>query len=285
MNGNLLVVCLAGVTSVGAVVPGAWESFSTQTNADAWTMYDDADGGLYFPGWSDGEDPFIGATIQSDSIYLYADETVAAGAFTGDYAAAGVESISMDVFLADPLLIDYFDVAILADLGGQQRYYFTDSFLGESFAEPGWYALEFSFREPWYYWDAAAGPDGAWVEAIMSAAELSDVIEIGITFFHVGSNTTVTDVGIDNVSLNHPLIRPELAVNVTAGMAELSFQPLAAHVYELEQFDVVTEGWTPVAGQTGILGTDPFSFTEPVTGTSLFRCVARPYYTEVVTDP
>ena len=58
--------------SLHAVTPGAWETFSTETNANAWAVYDFADDGTYFPSWLDdseaGEnaDPFIGEIFSAD---------------------------------------------------------------------------------------------------------------------------------------------------------------------------------------------------------------------------
>lgn len=298
MRWSVLLWSLVLVSPLGALVPGAWERFSTEANADAWTVFgyyfdDEVDhrwkSDFFYPGWSDGEDPFIGFTMEWDSTYIFADAAVAAGAFTGDYAAADVEWITMDVAVSDTSLVAFFDVSILSDVDGVERYYYTDSYTVEAFQDNAWEPVAFSLEDTWYYWDPTIEEGGqvvgGWVEVTLSDAVLSNVTEIGITFIHADESGAGVDVMIDNVALSHPLVTPELAAAAASGRATFSFQPLPAHVYDLERFDPSGRNWAPVTGQTDILGPDPFRFRPPGAGAGLYRVTATPHYTEIVSVP
>ena len=265
-----------------ALEPGAWESFSTTTNADAWVLYDYGDEGLYFPGWLDGLDPSIESPMTGDGVWFYGDSLVADGAFTGDYATANVSSISVDVYLEDPTLLGVLDMVIYSAAEGVERYYYSAFYVGDDFVESGWYPLEFSLADPWFHLDATGN---ALVEAPWSASDLSNIDEVGLRFFPVDGNTTQTFVGIDNVVLNHPVVTPDLAISAASGTVTVSFQREAAHQYTIERFDAGLESWEVEPGLIDIVGTDPFSFETPATGTGLFRCVAGPAFVEVVTTP
>jgi hypothetical protein len=97
-----------------AATPGAWEKFPTQTNSDAWGLYDYSDGVIYAPNWFNNSaagpnaDPYIGAAfaattanppIYNQGLWFFADELVANGAFIGDFNAAGVAGLEIDVLL------------------------------------------------------------------------------------------------------------------------------------------------------------------------------------------
>lgn len=299
MKWSIPVWSLVLISPLRALVPGAWEPFSTEVNADAWTVfgfyYDEDDlltpwkSGYFYPGWTGGADPFIGFTMSWDSTYIFADGAVGSGAFTGDYAAADVQWITMDVAVSDTSLVDYFDVAIRSEVGGEDRFYYTISYTVESFQDDVWEPLTVSLEDTWYYWEPIFEDEvevgGDWVEVTLTDTMLSNITEIGITFIHADDSGAAVDVMIDNVALSHPLVTPELEVSAAGGRATISFQPLPAHVYDLEQFNPASQDWAPAPGQTDITGPDPFSFTAPPGGFGLFRAVAAPFYTEVESEP
>lgn len=261
-----------------ALIPGAWEPFTTKTNALAWVLEDFGDPDfLYEPTWSDGENPFIGSFMIADGISLFADAVVGEGAFTGDYAAADVESIEIYVYLEDPTRVDQLDFAIRSEVGGGDRYYFTESFFGDEFSGPGWYPMEFWLDDVWFYWD------DDWVEVALTPLILSNITEIAISFYPVEGNAAETVVGIDDVWLKHRLNAPPLGVEVAAGTVSLSFPTEPAHWYMLEEFVAATEMWEVVDGQEIILGPDPFEYSFPAGDGGLFRAVAEHDFTEVVT--
>lgn len=293
---------LAFSSASKGLTPGAWETFSTEANADAWTVsgwyFDDStsswESDYFYPGWSDSLDPYIGYTMSWDSCYIYADDSVASGAFTGDYTASNVRAITMDIAVSDTSLIDYFDFSILSEVDGVSRYYYTDSYTVQDLENNVWNQFNIFIRpdllryadgsdviHPWYYWD----PNDGWVETTLSDTVLSNITEIGISFFHADESGSQVDVLIDNVALNHSFLWPDFALSVTVGMATMSFQPLPGTIYDLQKYNATTMTWEGVPGQTSILGPNPFTYSEPAVGTGLFRCSLEPYYTEVVTEP
>lgn len=301
MRWSLFILPVVLVTRVGALLPGGWEPYSTEVNADAWTVFgyyfdeDEPDEDrawktdFFYPVWSGGSDPFIGFTMSWGSALIFADAQVGEGAFTGDYGAADVKWITMDVAISDTSLVEYFDLSIESSVDGVARYYYTGSYTVDTYQDNVWEAEVIPLDDTWYYWEPIFENDvevgGDWVPVTLSDTILSNITEIGITFVHADQSGRGVDVMIDNVALNHPVVTPELSVSPVSGAAMFSFQPRAAHVYDLEQFDRVNQEWGAVSGQTDILGPDPFRFTAPAGGAGLYRILAVPYYTAVESVP
>lgn len=275
---------LAGQRAAGALA-GAWETFFSQQNADAWYVYDWGLDDYFFPDWQ-------GTPVNAEFIYSYytgdgelsfvADEFVGDGEFIGDYGSQNIVGVSCEVYIGSLADLDVIDCAFYANGPAGKRYYFSESYLREDFTGSGWWPLYFSFDDPWYYWDGTK-----WVT--VSAHALSDIETLEITFVpRVGTNSE-SIVGLDDVTLEAAIMAPRVKTGLTPGSPrqfELAFTPDPGMACRVEKMKVPpATGWDPVTGQTGIKGPAEHRFTTPLTdGTELFRVAAEPYYTIVVSQ-
>lgn len=274
--------CLA--PGIGAdPLPGAFDSFTTQANADAWRVYDYSDGLQYLPEWFEVSDPFIGLTHIDDSpLWFFADPFVAQGAFVGDYASTGILAIGVDFYIDNGF--DFMDCAVftLGPIGWS--YYYSRAFFADEYPEAGWQQEDIGFDEDWYYWDSDAGQ---FVPLQPDTTFLANIDQIGFRFFPVEGNTATTVAAIDYVAMVPTVAAPRLEPSLDGSQFKITFTPNPGTKCDLLRFvPGLVDPWPAVAGQTGLTGPAPRHYMTPLTGPSaLFRVRAMENFFEVFTDP
>lgn len=267
--------------AVHAQVRGAWEPFSSKTNADAWSVFDFADSNIYFPAWSGdpevgAENPEIAWPFTADwGFWFYAEDTVSDGALVGDFAATGIEGIEVDVLIDDLAVFSELDIALLSDAQG---YLFSESFIDVDFPEPGYYTITVRFDEDWFTFDEQLDD---WVPVDITESFLSDIIEVGVRFFPVIGNTRDDVIGaIDNFRLLPTLQLPELSLMRSPGEFTMAFTPGEGQIHRIER--LVGEAWEPVDGESDIVGPEEHVFTTPTDeGSALFRVRTEPDFVDI----
>jgi hypothetical protein len=266
-------------------VAGAWETFFDQQNADAWQVYDYADDTSYLPEWDGTANGYAYSTYTEDyPLAIYADSLVGNGAFTGDFQGQNISGVSCDVFIGDLAVLDLIDCAVLADGPVGTYYYYNLGYLAEDFDGGGWWTLNFSFDEPWYYND----PLNPNRQVAVDPRTLTKIQEVNISFFPLLGTSGGSRVGIDNVILEPTVAAPKLATSVasgTPGNFRLAFTPGPGVQCRVDKFRTApATGWDAVVGQTGIKGPGEHVMLRPLTPPAeLFRVVAEPFYTAIVT--
>jgi hypothetical protein len=284
LSGCLLAASLPRATAAEA---GAWETFSTLANSDAWTIYDYSDDGYYFPGWADdvpGEEYSFFVHTGDAPLWFFADSlgNPGNGKLLGNYAAENVQAILTDVLIAS--LPDFSDVecVVFADGPAGRTHYFSPSYYDFDFPAEGWYSLRFPFDEPWFFFN------GTNFQAVpVTAGLLASIEEIGFRFWPKAGAATGVAAAIDNVKLEPRVTSPALAVSRAAGEFRLAFTPPKANACSIEKLQAAPPfTWADVAGQTAITGTTEHVFTTPLAGRSgIFRVRSIADYTPFVTSP
>ena len=285
-GGSAIAMAMAaGILTATPAVPGAWETFPTQANADAWQVYDFSDGINYLPGWNGSEagGKYIWRAHTGDQpLIFFADNLPGAGALAGDFNAANVGAVSVEVYVEDLDEFEYLDCNVYANGPAGLRFYYSQAYYYDDLEGDGWQKLEFSFSRPWFYLE-----NGAFIQVADNTAFLSDVKEVGFSFYPRLGTTFNAYAALDDVKLEPRLAPENLATALSSGQFQLSFRKGAAVSYQVEKMsDTTPFTWTPVAGQTGITGSGPHLFATPATqGREIFRVVSQPVYTPVVTAP
>lgn len=251
---------------------GAWDAFTTESNADAWSLYSYDDGIVAPPPWIGPEiddNPYAYSFfLGGEGVWFFADESTAQGAFVGDYAEQKISAIDVSVSV-DPSEIDFIDVVAYADGPEGPDFYFSKIYVPEDLGElPDWYALSFPFDDNWYSLQGenyvAFRPDQGF---------LASIEEIGIRIFPVAGVTGDSFVGMDDFILVPTVEAPTLATSLSGGDFALSFTPNPGVSATIQKFSPEFE-WEAVTGKTDLLG--PQVFTTPVTpGSGLFRVEAK----------
>jgi hypothetical protein len=281
------MVLAAALSRATAAEAGAWETFSTLANSDAWTVYDYADDGYFFPGWNGdvpgGEYSFFFHTGDSP-LWFFADTlgNPGNGKLLGNYATENVQSILVDVLIDS--LPDFSDVecVVLASGPAGRTHYFSPSYYDFDFATEGWYSLRFAFDEPWFFFN------GTSFQAVpVTPGLLASIEEIGFRFWPKAGAMDGVAAAIDDVKLEPRVESPALAVAQTASDFRLAFTPPKANSCSIEKLlPAPALGWAEVVGQTSITGTTPHVFTTPLDGRSgIFRVRSTANYTPYLTPP
>lgn len=252
--------------AVPAPVPGTVEEFSFQSNADTWSLYDYADDTAYPLEWDyagDGVNPdvwsFFGGNAPMD---FYALPTASGGAFAGDYADSGVDAFGCFMFVEDLATFDFGEFYFYSEFDDQ--YHFSSSIVPD---EAGWTYAYMSLREDgWYTYDSNLQQ---LVPTPLTDQILSQVTEVGFTFYPLSAAAVNKDVGLDDFTLFAKLEGPPLTFSITGGTAQLSFPRVPGLAYTI-QSSTDFQLWPDVPANIGLTGTTPWSFTAPATGTSKF---------------
>jgi len=261
-----------------APLAGAWETFSTQSNTDAWSLYSYDDGIAAPPPWTGPEieeNPYIYSYfLGGEGVWFFADESTAAGAFVGDYAAQKISGVDVSVNI-DPAEIDFIDLAVYADGPNGLDYYFSQIYLPEDLGElPDWYILSFAFDDNWFSLQA-----GVYTPFLPTQKFLKSIEEIGVRVFPLPAVTGDSFVGVDDFILVPTLEAPKLATSLSGGNFVLKFTPnpgLSATIEKLTP----NFTWRTVVGQTALTG--PQTFTRPVSpGAGIFRVATQEKLTQV----
>ena len=269
----------------GAAEAGAWETFSTQSNADAWTVYNYADQGLYFPTWQANPAGFEYIYFGHDGdepLWIFADtiSNIGGGAMIGDFASEKVQGILVDVLIDSLADFDQLDCVIsVRNAQNTLVSYFSDSFFDVSFSGDGWYSLRFGFEETWYEFTGSS-----WVPVALTPANLAAVEEIGFRFFPKVGTTAPVVAAIDDVRLEPLVVAPALGVSTTATDFRLAFTPAKANSCAIEKLETTpTLTWEDVIGETDITGPGEHVYTTPLAVRGIYRVQSIADYTPVVT--
>lgn len=292
MKNALLSLALLPLTAAG-VIPGALESFPTEDAANQWLLFDYADDGLYAPNWFTDDNPYAGAsfakTNEADQyfnhgVWFIADNLVADGAFVGNFSAAGIRGLEIDVFIAEPTKLEFCDLAIGYNPTGDPDdtvYYYSVSYLGAEFdqGEPDWFTLEPSFTDSWFTLD----PSGEnLIETTLTPEILSKINEVGIRFFPTDDNDEGWTPQIDNLALTPTPRVPEIETSSANNQFLLTIQQEAGSEYDLEKYNFTSNAWATVEGQTGVSGTDFHTFERNlIPAGEFYRVIAKAGYTRV----
>jgi len=275
-----LVCCLSPDTRADPL-PGAFDNFPDQVNADAWRVYDYSDGEDYLPDWYEVTDPFIGlAHIDDSPLWFYAGADVAQGAFVGDYASTGILAIGVDFFVDNGF--DFIDCAVFTQGPFGWSYYYSRTFFGDEYPGGGWQQEDFKFDENWFYWNSA---ESRFVPVQPDTTFLANIEQIGFRFFPVEGNTATTIAAIDYVAMVPVVTAPRLEPEVAGDQFKITFTPNPGTECDLLRFvPGLVDPWPAVAGQTGITGPAAHQYSTPLTPPSaLFRVRAVENYFEVFT--
>src|SRR5690606_21907844 len=97
MKSVFLLALLPFFPVSAAPIAGAWHSFATEANADAWGLYLHASDESVFPAWAEPDidpHPFAFSFYDGDdAIEFFADSFVGDGAFVGDYGAQKIRGV------------------------------------------------------------------------------------------------------------------------------------------------------------------------------------------------
>lgn len=258
---------------------GAWETFLTKSNADAWSLYSYDDGVIAPPPWIDPEtdnNPYAYSFfLGGEGVWFFADEFTAQRAFVGDYAAEKIAGVDVSVSI-DPAEIDYIDLVVYADGPLGLDYYYSLTYQSDDIGEvPDWYELNFSFDETWF-----SLKDGVFTAFQPDQDFLKSIEEIGVRFFPIAGVSEDSFVGMDDFILVPTVEAPELATSVSGDDFRLDFTPNPGVSASLQKLAPDFE-WRPVVGQSDLIG--PQTYTTPiVTGSELFRVAAEEKLTQVV---
>lgn len=277
------VIAISG--NLEGAVSAAWEQYATQKHADQWLVYDWGREEFYLPAWD--------ATAGEEHIWFYhegdavlefsADVNTARGAYTGDFLAANVDSITVDLFIED---IDEFakvDCGIFTrGPDGVKRWYYSVPYTWADFSADGWQRfVRFGMEETWTHFD---GPQP--VTILADETFLRSVESVAITFFPVtGSNANIR-VGLDNFVLEPKVVAPKLDVSHTTSEFKIEFTPAPGLSADLQRM-ATTEpfAWSDVNGQTFITGPSRHRFTTPITDkVEIFRVAVFPDYFPITVD-
>lgn len=275
----LLVLLLLAPSLSAEPLAGAWETFSTRSNADAWLLYSYNDGLVAPPPWIAPEiddNPYAYSYfLGGKGVWFIADKFTARGAFVGDYAAKKIAGVDVSVSV-DPEDIDYIDLVVYADGPDGPGYYYSLAFFPEDLGTlPDWYDLRFSFDKNWF-----SLKSGVYTPFRPNQAFLASIDEMGIRLFPATGVTESSYVGVDDFILVPTVEAPKLSTAVSGGNFVLSFTPNAGVATTIEKL-LPDFQWEIVPGTSGLLGMQTF-ITPVVPGAGLFRVAAREKLTQVV---
>ena len=271
---KLLSSLLSLATPLQAQVLGAIESFTKEDNADGWGFYNYATGEAFnaswkLPGTTDAE---IYATFSQDAgVSLFADTISSGGFFVGDYASAGIDSVSCDIYVEDLPSFDNVEFYILAG----DTFYYSDYF---EVLNSGWSSLLNSFsKDQWYIYDE---DDEEFVPAEVTASVLSDIVEIGVNFYPSSNSADGKTIALDNFALLPDLSPPAIDISADGSNAAVSFTGIEGIEYIIESSSTLLDlSWSQIGAPIEIIG--PSETVIPLSTKSFFRILTQPFYIEV----
>lgn len=278
---SFLVLCVLSILTNplrADPVAGAWESFSTEANADAWNLYSYGDGIVSPAPWVGPEivtNPYAYSFFfESDGIWFFADDFTAGGAFVGDYASQKISGVDVSVNV-DPSEIDFIDLVVYANGPLGFGYYYSLIYQPEDLGvSPDWYDLSFSFRDNWFFIQS-----GEYISFRPDQQFLSSIEEVGIRIFPVAGVTGESFAGIDDFILVPTVEAPPLLASLSGNNFVLEFTPNPGVSATIEKLNP-DFSWASVVGHSDLIG--PQTFTTPTTpGAAIYRVAAVEKLTEV----
>jgi len=270
-------------TMAGAAISAAWEQFSTRKNANQWLVYDWGRSSYYTPSWdSTAGDEHIWFYHEGDAVLEFsADRVTAGGAYIGDYVAANVDSITVDLFIEDLDEFEKVDCGIFTKgPDGVKRWYYSVPYTWADFSADGWQEfVRFGMEETWTHFD---GPTP--VTILADEQFLRSVEGVAITFFPVEDSTLSMRVGVDNFVLEPKVTPPKLETSHTASEFRIAFTPAPGLSADLQKLSAAAPfTWSDVAGHTFLTGPARHVFSTPLSGqVGIYRVAVFPDYFPVV---
>lgn len=233
------------------------ETFTTQASASSWWVVRDSS--PFLPAWEDATDPYIWATLTNSAAWVYADDTSSDGKLVGDYAAAGIASIHVDMAVAHPL--ELFDLEIYFRTSYQDRFYRIGLWLP---TDSSWYRYTVPVDHTnWYC--TAEGYGTPPVEALIA------VTEVGLVAYPRDGATVRNYLSIDNFGLTPKLIAPLLSLDFEGSThtyrnrPRIKFRALRGQSYTVQRCeDLLGSAWrriTGVVGDDGVVSVVDTNFT------------------------
>ena len=266
-------------------VPGAWEHFSSASNAGAWSVNDFRTGKVSAAQWLSAETGFVAKAMNGVpgvpcGIWFFTGSEAGEGAMVGDFHQAKIRGIRLRYFVSAEELGEM-DCAIYALGPAGSTFYYSGSVLGSGLSPGGaWRTAEFGFNTDWYYVE-----EGAFRSTPVTPQMLATVSEIGFRFLPKAGITTATSAGIDDVVLVPTVEAPQVLAGSSAGNFTLGFTPrpgTACTILKSQTGDLTN--WQAVTGQESIAGSSAHLFQTPRSGPKAFyRVEAAEYLTPVVT--
>lgn len=290
-NRSVAIACLvslfASIAPIArAAVAGAWETFPTKANADAWSVYDTFEDDYFIADW---HNPAVGEKYaysfhEGDApLRIFIDEfgNAGDGALIGDYLAEDIQAIRVSVFINSLQTFSSLDCAIYTTGPAGRRYYYSESFGNSDFSDSGWWSLRFGFDEPWYYYDGTR-----YIPVTVTNQMLSTIEEVGFWFFPIEGVADAGYAAIDDVRLEPKVVAPELRVSATATTFRMAFTPAKANFCVIESWTPgATPAWSDVVGQSYVTGPGEYLFTTPLAGRGIYRVSSFADYTPFLTTP
>lgn len=275
----------AAAQPLRAAMAGAWETFYSKANTDAWYVFDYGEEIDFPPEWQGTpvDEEYAWFAYSSDyPVAFVADSLVGDGAFVGDYAEENIVGVACDAYIGKLADLYEIDCTLYADGPAGVRSYYSVPYIQSDFDQGEWWLLYFSFDDPWYYWD-----ETAWVE--VNAYELSAIETMEITFTPQIGITSGSKVGLDNVTLEADIVAPSVRTSLVQGSPkkfEMAFTPGSGMECSVQKMKTPpATGWDTVTGQTDIKGPAEHRFSTPATaGKEFFRVATEPYYTMVFSN-
>mgnify|MGYP005851592485 CR=1 FL=1 len=268
-----------------AQILGAFNPFSNEETATSWGFYDFGEpDSTYAPFWTypGSDDAEIYTTFEvypnpetnedeAFEVSLFADELSSDGAFVNDYDAVGIDTVRSDVFVED---VNTFDELEFYFRSGETDYYSEIFELEES----GWAQIESSFtKDEWYLFDSDLGE---FFPVELTPVILSDIREIGVTFYPSGLGAQGRVVALDNFTLLPDLAVPQLAIKNQNGGPRLTFTGIPGMQYTLEgNRSLRKQGWTNLRPPFEVTG--PSQTPVPSRKRAFFRLISRPFFVEI----
>jgi hypothetical protein len=268
-----------------AQVLGAYTTFSNEESATTWGVVDFGDPSSAFaPSWTypGSDDAEIYTTFESTQdpdtgrsevfeVSLFADQLSSEASFVGDYDEVGIDTVRCDVFVED---IHNFQELEVYFLSGDTFYYSEVFELNES----GWAQIETSFsKDEWYLFD---DEERAFFPVEMTPMILSDVREIGITFYPRGPGAQGRVIAIDNFSLLPDLTVPALSIDTSRTNPRLSFTGIPGIQYTLQRSLALREdSWANLGDPFEVTG--PFQRPVAAGRRRFFRLISQPLFVEI----
>jgi hypothetical protein len=270
-----------------AAEAGAWETFSTLDNANAWGVFDFSDEITYYPQWAGetpGDEIILFQHVADNPLWFFTDTlgNAGGGKLVGDYATPEIQGILAELYVDAIEEFDQIDCAIYTTGPAGTTYYFSISYYDTDLGGAGWHTLRFGFfDQPWFFFNGTS-----YVQAPVTEQFLSTIQEIGFRFIPREGTTVNSLAALDNVMLEPRVPTPLLSTTIAGGNLRIGFTPgekVTCMVQKL--LDPVELGWDIV--EADITGTSPYLFETPVLpdAKEFFRVVADAIYTPFVTPP
>lgn len=270
-----------------AAEAGAWETFSTLDNANAWGVFDLSDDLAYYCQWvgdTPGEEFVLFQHLDDAPLWFFTDVTGNAGGgkLLGDYATPKIQGILAEVYIDAIEEFGELDCAVYTTGPAGTTFYFSVSYYDTDLEESGWHSLRFGFfDQPWYFFNGTS-----YVPVQVTQQFLSSIQEIGFRFFPRAGTTVDSLAALDNVMLEPLVPTPVLATSISGGNFRMGFTPVTGVTYTVQKLlDPAELGWDIV--EADITGTSPYLHETPVVPNSkeFFRVMADAIYTPFITPP